>query len=100
MEKTNIAKAKVLYDELDRNKLFMANIPNSEDRSLMNVTFVMTKEYVELEKEFLEFATGKGMIGIKGHRSVGGFRASIYNAMPVESVQALVETMQEFEKMK
>ncbi|MBT3386066.1 MAG: 3-phosphoserine/phosphohydroxythreonine transaminase [Prolixibacteraceae bacterium] len=99
MEKTNIAKAKVLYDELDRNKLFKANIPNSEDRSLMNVTFVMTTEYAGLEKEFLEFATGKGMVGIKGHRSVGGFRASIYNAMPVESIEALVETMQEFEKM-
>lgn len=99
MEKTNIAKAKVLYDELDRNKLFMANIPNSEDRSLMNVTFVMTPEYAELEKEFLEFATGKGMVGIKGHRSVGGFRASIYNAMPIESIKALVESMQKFEKM-
>ena len=99
MEKTNIAKAKVLYDELDRNKLFKANIPNSEDRSLMNVTFVMTTEYAGLEKEFLEFATGKGKVGIKGHRSVGGFRASIYNAMPVESIEALVETMQEFEKM-
>jgi phosphoserine aminotransferase len=100
MEKTNIEKAKVLYDELDRNKLFMANIPNPEDRSKMNVTFVMTPEYAELEKEFMEFATIKGMVGIKGHRSVGGFRASIYNAMPIDSVKALVAAMQEFEKMK
>jgi phosphoserine aminotransferase len=100
MEKTNIEKAKVLYDELDRNKLFKANIPNVEDRSRMNVTFIMTPDYVELEKEFLDFATERGMIGIKGHRSVGGFRASIYNAMPIESVKALVQAMQEFEKTK
>ncbi len=100
IEKVNIEKAAVLYNELDRNKLFVPNIPNPEDRSRMNVTFVMAPEYVELEKEFLDFATAKGMIGIKGHRSVGGFRASIYNAMPLESVKALVETMQEFEKTK
>ncbi len=100
MEKINIEKAKILYDELDRNKLFKANIPNPEDRSRMNVTFVMTPEYTELEKEFLDFATARGMIGIKGHRSVGGFRASIYNAMPKESVQALVDTMKEFENTK
>ncbi len=60
----------------------------------------MAPEYAELEKEFLDFATGRGMIGIKGHRSVGGFRASIYNAMPKESVQALVDTMKEFESTK
>ncbi len=100
MEKTNIEKAEILYSELDRNKLFVPNIPNPEDRSRMNVTFVMAPEYVELEKEFLDFATAKGMIGIKGHRSVGGFRASIYNAMPKESVQALVDAMKEFESMK
>jgi phosphoserine aminotransferase len=63
----------------------------------MNVTFVMAEGYEELEKEFNEFATSKGMIGLKGHRSVGGFRASIYNAMPVDSVKALVGVMQEFE---
>lgn len=100
MEKINIKKAALLYNELDRNKLFVSTVQNKEDRSRMNVTFVMTPEYAELENEFLGFATQRGMIGIKGHRSVGGFRASIYNAMPVESVQALVETMQEFEKMK
>ncbi|NQU54287.1 MAG: 3-phosphoserine/phosphohydroxythreonine transaminase [Bacteroidetes bacterium] len=100
MEKTNIEKAAILYDEIDRNKLFASTVPNVEDRSKMNVTFVMTPEYAELEKEFMEFATANGMIGIKGHRSVGGFRASIYNAMPAESIKALVATMQEFEKMK
>ena len=72
----------MLYDEIDRNKLFQSTVPNKEDRSLMNVTFVMAPEFAELEKEFLDFATAKGMIGIKGHRSVGGFRASTYNAMP------------------
>ena len=100
IEKVNIEKAGILYDEIDRNKLFASTVPNKEDRSLMNVTFVMAPEFAELEKEFLDFATSKGMVGIKGHRSVGGFRASIYNAMPVDSVKALVETMQEFEKTK
>jgi len=98
IEKVNIEKAALLYDEIDRNKLFQATAVK-EDRSLMNVTFVMTPEFVELEKEFNDFAASRGMVGLKGHRSVGGFRASIYNAMPVDSVQALVDTMQEFEKM-
>jgi len=100
MEKANIEKAKILYDEIDRNKLFQATVPNKEDRSRMNVTFVLTPEYVQYEKEFDSFAASKGMIGLKGHRSVGGFRASIYNAMPKESVQALVDCMREFEKSK
>ena len=100
MEKINIEKAALLYNEMDRNKLFMPTVQNPEDRSRMNVTFVMAPEYAELEKEFLDFATERGMVGIKGHRSVGGFRASIYNAMPTDSVKALVDTMQEFEKMK
>ena len=69
-----------------------------EDRSLMNICFVMTENYKEKEDAFMEFAKSKGMIGIKGHRSVGGFRASTYNALPIESVQALVDCMQEFEK--
>lgn len=99
IEKVNKQKAAILYDEIDRNKYFTGTAVK-EDRSLMNVTFVMAPEYAELEKEFLDLATAKGMVGIKGHRSVGGFRASIYNAMPVDSVKALVETMQEFEKMK
>ena len=100
MEKVNIEKANLLYSELDRNKLFTPTVTDPTDRSRMNVTFVMTPEYTELESEFLSFATERGMIGIKGHRSVGGFRASIYNAMPLESVKALVEAMQEFEKTK
>jgi len=98
MEKINIEKANILYNELDRNKLFMPTVPNAEDRSRMNVTFVMAPEYVELEKGFNDFASSKGMVGLKGHRSVGGFRASIYNAMPAASVQALVDCMKEFEK--
>ncbi len=98
IEKINIEKANLLYNELDRNKLFVPTVANPEDRSRMNVTFVMSPEYVELEKEFLDFTISKGMVGLKGHRSVGGFRASIYNAMPVESVKLLVETMQDFEK--
>ena len=97
LQKKNQEKAAVLYEEIDRNKLFRGTVA-TEDRSLMNVCFVMNDEYKELEKEFADFATAAGMIGIKGHRSVGGFRASLYNAMPLSSVKALVETMQEFEK--
>ena len=100
IEKINIEKAKILYDEIDRNKLFQATVANKEDRSRMNVCFVMTPEYTQYEKEFDTFAASQGMVGLKGHRSVGGFRASIYNAMPVDSVKALVKTMQEFEKTK
>ena len=99
MEKINIKKAKILYDEIDRSKLFKGTAAK-EDRSLMNVCYVMEDQYKHLEEEFLEFAKKKGMVGIKGHRSVGGFRASIYNAMPVEGVEALVAAMQEFEKSK
>lgn len=98
MEKKDIEKAKVLYDEIDRNKLFKGTV-TKEDRSLMNICFVMNDGYQELEPEFQTFASSKGMVGIKGHRSVGGFRASVYNAMPLESVKALVAVMQEFEKM-
>jgi phosphoserine aminotransferase len=98
MEKKNIAKAELLYNEIDRNKLFVGTAAK-EDRSRMNVCFVMNPEYQELEAEFLKFASDRGMVGIKGHRSVGGFRASIYNALPIESVQALVDCMQEFEKL-
>lgn len=98
LQKKNQEKAAVLYDEIDRNKLFRGTVA-TEDRSLMNVCFVMNDEYKELEKEFADFATAAGMIGIKGHRSVGGFRASLYNAMPIESVKALVQTMKEFEKL-
>ncbi len=100
MEKINKHKAGMLYDEIDRNPLFKGTVIDKEDRSLMNICFVMNDEYEHLEKEFLDFATERGMIGIKGHRSVGGFRASTYNALPVESVEALVDTMKEFENKK
>jgi len=96
MEKKNIEKAQLLYDEIDRNKLFVGTVAK-EDRSLMNICFVMNDEYKDLEKDFFDFATAKGMVGIKGHRSVGGFRASTYNALPKESVEALVSAMKEFE---
>ena len=97
MQKKNEEKAAVLYDEIDRNRLFTGTAV-AEDRSLMNICFVMSDEYKELESEFNAFASKAGMVGIKGHRSVGGFRASTYNALPLESVKALVETMQAFEK--
>ncbi len=94
----NIRKADLLYAEIDRNKMFKPTIPDLNDRSIMNVCFIMNDNYKEHEDEFNQFTSSKGMVGLKGHRSVGGFRASIYNAMPYESVAALVETMKEFEK--
>jgi phosphoserine aminotransferase len=98
MQKKNLEKASILYDEIDRNKLFVPTIKDPDDRSMMNICFVMADQYKELEKPFAEFAKSKGMIGIEGHRSVGGFRASTYNALPKESVQALIDVMKEFEK--
>jgi phosphoserine aminotransferase len=100
MEKINIRKATMLYNEIDRNPLFKATVPAKEDRSRMNVCFVMNEGYEALEKDFNDYATAQGMVGVKGHRSVGGFRASLYNALPLESVEALVKVMQDFEKMK
>lgn len=97
MYKINKNKAELLYNEIDRNKMFVGTAVK-EDRSLMNVCFVMADEYKEKEADFMAFAKERGMVGIKGHRSVGGFRASIYNACPTESVEALVACMQEFEK--
>ncbi len=96
MEKINIEKADILYNEIDRNKMFKATVADQEDRSLMNICFIMNDEYKELEKDFYDLATSRGMSGIKGHRSVGGFRASTYNAMPKESIQAMVDCMKEF----
>ena len=98
IQKKNIEKAQLLYDEIDRNKLFVPTVNDPDDRSLMNICFVMAPEYKDLEQPFADFAKSKGMVGIAGHRSVGGFRASTYNALPKESVQALVDTMKEFEK--
>lgn len=96
MDKLAHERAEILYGEIDRNKLFRGTV-KEEDRSLMNICFVMNDEYAELEKPFLEYAMSKGMVGIKGHRSVGGFRASCYNAQTIEGVNALVQCMKEFE---
>ena len=96
MERRDLEKAARLYDEIDRNRLFVGTV-KEEDRSIMNVCFVMKPEYAELEKEFIDFAGTKGFVGIKGHRSVGGFRASLYNALPLESVEVLINAMKEFE---
>jgi phosphoserine aminotransferase len=99
MQEVNIRKAAMLYDVIDNSRVFLGTA-EKESRSLMNVCFVMREEFADLEAEFLTFAQSKGMIGIKGHRSVGGFRASVYNALPVESVQALIDVMSEFEEKK
>ena len=97
LEKMDIAKADALYEAIDSSKMFVGTVTDPADRSIMNVTFVMKPEYKELEKDFIDFASAKGIVGIKGHRSVGGFRASLYNALPMESVQVLIEAMKEFE---
>ncbi len=94
MEKMNIEKAKILYDFLDESKLFKGTV-EAKDRSLMNVPFVTGNE--ELDAKFIKEAAAKGFVNLKGHRSVGGMRASIYNAMPAEGVKALVEFMKDFE---
>ncbi len=99
MEKLAAERANLLYNEIDRNSLFLGTVAK-EDRSFMNICFVMADPYKELEAEFATFTSQKGMVGLKGHRSVGGFRASTYNALPIESVKLLVEAMQEFEKLK
>lgn len=96
MAKRAQERADLLYAEIDRNKLFVGTA-EKDSRSLMNITFVLKDEYKDLEAEFLAFATSKGMVGVKGHRDVGGFRASCYNAMSVEGVKALIACMQEFE---
>jgi phosphoserine aminotransferase len=96
IQKMNEAKAKLLYDEIDSNPFFKGTVTCTDDRSLMNICFVMNDGKEDLEDEFAKFASSKGMVGIKGHRSVGGFRASTYNALPIESVQALVDCMREF----
>lgn len=89
-------RADMLYTEIERNKLFRGTA-KAEDRSYMNICFVMNDEYKELEADFLQFTTERGMVGIKGHRSVGGFRASCYNAQTIEGVQALIQSMKDFE---
>lgn len=96
MDRRAHERARIVYDEIDRNKLFCGTV-KEDSRSLMNLCFVMSEEYKDLEKPFLDFATERGMVGIKGHRSVGGFRASCYNAQPLEGVNALVQCMKDFE---
>ena len=97
ISKINEKKAELLYAEIDRNSIFRATA-SFQDRSLMNVCFVLEDDYKEKEADFIDFAKKRNIIGIKGHRLVGGFRTSIYNACPLESVQALVEVMKEYEK--
>ena len=97
MQKLAKERADIVYGEIDRNKLFRGTVKCEEDRSYMNICFVLNDEYADLQDEFFKFATERGMVGIKGHRDVGGFRASCYNAMSVEGCKALVETMKEFE---
>jgi len=97
LEEMNKKKANLLYDAIDNSKMFVGTV-EKDSRSRMNICFVMKEQYKDKEEAFMEFAKGKGMVGIKGHRSVGGFRASCYNALPIESVQALIDAMHEFEK--
>ena len=97
LEQMDLEKAARLYDAIDSSRMFEGTVTDPADRSIMNVCFVMTPEYKELEKDFVDFASSKGIVGIKGHRSVGGFRASLYNALPMESVEVLVAAMKEFE---
>ncbi|MEG0789326.1 MAG: 3-phosphoserine/phosphohydroxythreonine transaminase [Alistipes sp.] len=98
IQRRNEEKSALLYHEIDRNPFFKGTTAK-EDRSLMNICFVMNDGHEELAAEFMDFAKERGMVGIKGHRLVGGFRASCYNALPRESVEALVACMQEFEKL-
>ncbi|MBQ0006625.1 MAG: 3-phosphoserine/phosphohydroxythreonine transaminase [Alistipes sp.] len=98
MFERNKKKAALLYEEIDRNSMFIGTAAR-EDRSIMNVCFVMAPGKEELQDEFMAFAKSRGMVGIKGHRSVGGFRASIYNACPIEAVEALISCMKEFENL-
>lgn len=98
MDRRAVARSSRLYEEVDRNRLFRATVLDEADRSRMNICFVMQPEFQHLETDFLAFAEERGIVHIKGHRSVGGFRASCYNAMPMEGVESLVQSMQDFEK--
>ena len=95
MKERNEKKAKILYDYLDQSKLFKGTV-RKEDRSLMNVPFVTGDK--DMDAKFIKEATAAGFVNLKGHRTVGGMRASIYNAMPIEGVEKLVAFMREFEK--
>jgi phosphoserine aminotransferase len=95
MEEINIAKARLIYDYLDQTEFYHSPVA-PEDRSRMNVAFTLRN--ARLDEEFLKLARAQGLAELKGHRAVGGMRASIYNAMPIEGVQALVGFMREFER--
>jgi phosphoserine aminotransferase len=99
IQKINLEKSNRIYSEIERNKLFVCTVPEAKDRSIMNACFNMKADYKEIEPDFLKFATDRGMVGIKGHRDVGGFRASLYNALSLDSVDALVKCMQDFEAL-
>src|SRR5258708_37876777 len=93
MEKTNQEKARILYEAIDATEYYRG-VADPGSRSLMNITFRLSTE--ELEKQFVKESTAAGLDGLKGHRSAGGIRASVYNAFPVDGAKALVEFMQEF----
>lgn len=97
MERRALQRAEILYNEIDSNPMFCATV-QGENRSYMNIDFVMAPGYEELENSFVEYASSRGVVAIKGHRSVGGFRASCYNAMPVEGVKELACCMRDFAK--
>ncbi len=97
MNKLADERANMLYAAIDQSKMFTSPVVK-EDRSRMNIIFVLEEKYKHLEDDFVKFASSKNCVGIKGHRSVGGFRASTYNACTIEDVKALVEVMKEFEK--
>lgn len=97
MERRAAERAAIVYDEIDRNSLFCGTAAD-EDRSFMNIDFVMASGYEELEQRFVEYAAERGVVAIKGHRSVGGFRASCYNAMPLDGAMVLAACMRSFEK--
>lgn len=99
LERRDIEKASYLYDAIDSSKMFTGTVTDPADRSIMNVCFVMTPECKHLEAGFIDFCAERGIVGIKGHRSVGGFRASLYNALPLESVKVLVDAMNDFESI-
>jgi len=97
MDKLANDRANLLYGAIDESKMFKGTVAK-EDRSRMNIVFIFEDKYKHLEEDFVKFASSKNCVGIKGHRSVGGFRASTYNACTIEDVQVLVDAMKEFEK--
>ncbi len=97
LERRDLEKAALLYQAIDDSKMFHGTVTDKADRSIMNVCFVMNDEYKHLEGDFITFCADRGIVGIKGHRSVGGFRASLYNALPIDSVRVLVDAMHDFE---